>query len=279
MKRTALALTLILTLLLLTLLGMYSSDVATANPYTYHESVSPPADAKPPIISMLSPENKSYSTNNVFLTFNVQVEYTGSAWLNQVRYKASWERDDTSVYQFVFEGTASFRGSIEFSSNLTKIPEGRQNVTVYANYEGQYSKWDDMIGTLYSFARNNSLSVYFTIDTKSPSISVLSLENRIYNSDRMPLDFTINESVSEIMFSLDGQDNVTVAGNTTLLDLYNGDHNVTVYAKDDAGNIGVSETICFTIDVPFPTALVATTSGISLACAGIGLLVYKKRKR
>jgi len=87
-------------------------------------------------------------------------------------------------------------------------------------------------------------------------------------------------------YSLDGQDNVTVSGNTTLTELMNGLHNVTVYALDEFENIGVSETVYFTVDVPepqpapFPTILVVTVSLLSVAIAGIGLVFYfKKRKR
>jgi hypothetical protein len=82
---------------------------------------------------------------------------------------------------------------------------------------------------------------------------------------------------------LDGQENVTVAGNTTLANLPYGEHNVTVYATDNVGNIA-SETITFTIaepePEPFPTTLVATGAVATIAVVGVGLLVYfKKRKR
>jgi hypothetical protein len=62
--------------------------------------------------------------------------------------------------------------------------------------------------------------------------------------------------------------------------LAKGDHNLTVYAKDDAGNIGVSKTIFFSIKVPepFPTTLAATVSVTSIAIIGIGLVVYFKKR-
>jgi len=49
---------------------------------------------------------------------------------------------------------------------------------------------------------------------------------------------------------LDGQENVTIAGNTTLVGLSSGVHNVTVYACDDAGNVGSLETLTFTVAKP-----------------------------
>ena len=58
-------------------------------------------------------------------------------------------------------------------------------------------------------------------------------------------------------------------------------HNVTVCAEDSFGNVGVSETVSFTVEVPepFPTALVATVSAASVVIAGAGLIVYLKKSK
>jgi hypothetical protein len=79
-------------------------------------------------------------------------------------------------------------------------------------------------------------------------------------------------------YSLDGQDNVTIAGNTTLSGLPNGNHNVTVYATDKAGNVA-SETISFSVEAPFPVVPVAAASVATIAVVGAGLLVYFKKRR
>ena len=91
----------------------------------------------------------------------------------------------------------------------------------------------------------------------------------------------MNESVSKISYVLDGQENVTVAGNTTLANLPYGEHNVKVYATDNVGNIG-SETITFTIAEPEPepfltTLVVASVITVSVVC--VGLVVYFKRRK
>jgi hypothetical protein len=114
-----------------------------------------------------------------------------------------------------------------------------------------------------------------------PEINVVSpLLNQTYDLSNISLAYTVNKTVRWVGYSLDGQDNVTVSGNTTLADLQNGSHNVTVYAEDSFGNIGTSETISFAVEVPFPTALVVTASVASVVIAGAGLLVYlRKRKR
>jgi parallel beta-helix repeat protein len=117
------------------------------------------------------------------------------------------------------------------------------------------------------------------IDFTAPAISILSPENRTYDMSSIPLDFTVNEVVSQITYSLDGEENITIAGNMTLTGLANGDHNVTIYSEDEVGNVGTSETVHFSVNVPFPTALVIAASAVSLAAIVVALLVYFKKRK
>ncbi len=115
-----------------------------------------------------------------------------------------------------------------------------------------------------------------------PEIRVLSPADRTYNGSSVPLFFTMDKPVNWTGYSLDGEQNVTVTGNSTISGLTSGLHNVTVYAKDTFGNMGASETIAFTVakPEPFPTTVVAATSVAVVAVVGVGLLVYfRKRKR
>ena len=52
---------------------------------------------------------------------------------------------------------------------------------------------------------------------------------------------------------------------------------MTAYARDERGNTGTSETIVFSVEVPFPTVLVAASTA-SAALIGVGLLVYFKKR-
>lgn len=118
-------------------------------------------------------------------------------------------------------------------------------------------------------------------DVVPPEIAVLSPENKTYYNANLTLSFAVNETASRISYSFDGLDNVTVAGNATLTGLPVGMHNVTIYAWDEAENVGVSETITFTIaePEPFPIAPVVVASAASIAVAGTVLLFhFKKRK-
>jgi len=63
--------------------------------------------------------------------------------------------------------------------------------------------------------------------------------------------------------------------------LPNGLHNVTLYAEDTFGNIGVSETISFTVEKPepFPTAPFVAVSIFAVVVIVAGLLVYFKKHK
>ena len=101
----------------------------------------------------------------------------------------------------------------------------------------------------------------------------------------VPLNFTVDELNSQIKYSLDGQENVSISGNMTLTNLSYGEHNLAVFAMDEAGNTGASETIYFTISrepepEPFPVVpVVAAVSVVTVVLAVAGVLVYHKKRR
>jgi hypothetical protein len=116
-----------------------------------------------------------------------------------------------------------------------------------------------------------------------PLISVNSPENVNYTSRNVSLSFAVNRPVNWTGYSLDGQQNVTVAGNTTISNLSDGLHNVTVYANDTFGNTGFSQTVDFSVAAPsdgarFPVVVVAAVLVAVAVVAGV-LVYLKKHKR
>jgi hypothetical protein len=143
---------------------------------------------------------------------------------------------------------------------LTELSDGTYRLTFYAK---------DLFGNV------GSSSINFTVDTISPNISILSAENKTYTT-KVPLTITVDESVSWMAYSLDGQANVTFTGNTTLTGLSEGQHNLTIYAKDNAENTGISETVHFSVTQkaePFPITWIATII-VTIAAVGTTFLVY-----
>jgi hypothetical protein len=90
-------------------------------------------------------------------------------------------------------------------------------------------------------------------ESRPPTVSIVSPENRTYTANSVPLTFTVNKPAKWMAYSLDGKANVTIDGNTTLNELPNGSHNITVYATDLEGNTAASKTIYFTVDAQGPS--------------------------
>lgn len=112
-----------------------------------------------------------------------------------------------------------------------------------------------------------------------PDIGILLPENKTYTTSSLSLNFTIDEVTSWIGYSLDGQANVTIAGNTTLSGLSDGAHSLIVYAKDIDENIGASEIIYFSIETGLPLWIIIVVIITAAAVtSGIGYVLYKRRK-
>ena len=116
-------------------------------------------------------------------------------------------------------------------------------------------------------------------DLTSPRILGISIENKTYNSNKLPLEFNTDENVSKITYSLDNQANVTITGNCTLSSLPVGAHSITIYATDYAGNIGVSETIVFNVIQAStgqqPSFIIAIIAAV--LTFGIGLMLFFRK--
>lgn len=276
MKRTALALIIILALSLSAVTGIQLVDLATANflPITKQLPIPHVTPPNPPTISILSPTNKTYNVDTLPFTFMTMIPqgYTEIA-------KVYYYIDGVEHFSFL---------TPNWTTNLVRLSGGTHFVQVSAScrsYEVYNSSVTiDVYGThyetnvAYSEEASSYSEIYFTVDTP-PTITIASPQNKTYESSDVPLDFTVNELVSQITYSLDGQENVTIAGNTTLTGLTYGFHNLTVYAWDKGGNIGASKLIVFDKPEPFPTTLVIAASGASAAVIGIGLLFYFRRRK
>jgi len=165
----------------------------------------------PPIISILSPENKTYPVRDVPLTFTVS--------------------ESTSWMSYRLDGTVN--STITENTTLPNLLDGTHYVVVFANDTAGYMGSSD--------------TVYFTVDTVPPNIQILSPENKTYTTSAVSLNFTVDEATSWIGYSLDGQMNVTTVGNTTLFGLSIGMHNLIIHANDTVGNMGSSDFVYFTI--------------------------------
>jgi hypothetical protein len=291
MKKTATTITFALVFLAATSLVAVKIQVAQANPWTpvsVFTDVPPPEGTQAPIVSIQTPQNGSFYQKNVTLTYTVTFPKTNSSQyyqygVSELYYKGSWNLEVTVIPKDKFNG---FPDS-SYSIDLSDVWGGNLSITVYAVGVGLIEKGSEVVDSFHSytyydrFEMTGYSTVSFVKDLVPPKISVLSPQNTTYTAPDVKLDFTVNEGVSQILYSLDNEGNQTITGNTTLTGLLNGEHSVTLYVADLAGNAASPKTLFFNVNSPEPFPIVAAAAAfISPIALCAGLLVYfKKRKR
>ncbi len=99
--------------------------------------------------------------------------------------------------------------------------------------------------------RQGSKTLKVTIqapDSTPPAITITSPKNQTYNNFTVPIEYSISEATSSVSYSLDGGANVTLSGKTAATLDKEGSHSITIYAKDNAGNVGKAS-IFFSINL------------------------------
>jgi hypothetical protein len=222
-----------------------------------------------PEISISSPSNLTFNTNSLPLNFtmgHIQPLATDAS----VYYSLDGE-DKISIFSASVSRIDFVKNKITpFNLMVGNLSDGLHNLTIYA--EITYLRYG---------LSSVSSSVQFTIDTSPPTISGLSIANKTYNLQNITLSFNVNENTSWAAYNLDNQGNTTIQGNTTLTGLSDGSHSIVVYANDTLGNMGKSDTVFFTVNIPtaenFIPAIVL--SGMIVIAVAVGLLVYFKKRK
>lgn len=261
--------------ILLISLGLQTLHLADANPsVSLDPGSAPDLTLIPPIISVHTPQNGTlYNTSSMVLNFNVSVPDSSPTvgspnWWTS--YAADWIKGvgDLNTVLIDTQSSVAFK---EFSVNLTSIPEGNHSVVVYV------TSW--LESGHYANSETATTLINFAIDLTPPQISSISVENKTYNSLELPLNFVVDEKISQASYVIDNQAKIVTNNNTTLTGLTVGNHNLTVYVVDSAGNIGESETISFSVEAPFPLLLTAAMVSAAIVVAAAAAVFLKKRRQ
>jgi len=212
---------------------LFAND--TADNMGHSNTVNFTVDTLPPNIVILSPENKSYITSSIFLNFTIN---EATSWIG-------YSLDD------------QMNVTVSGNTTLLGLSDGPHTVIVYAN---------DTVGNM-----GYSAMTYFTVDTVSPNIVILSPENKTYPTSSIALNFIVSEPTSWIGYSLDEQANVTISGNTTLFGLADESHTVILYANDTTGNMGLSNMVYFTVDTILPNIEIISPENKTYAISSVSL--------
>ena len=231
-----------------------------------------------PKIQLYSPvAGATYSANSVPLEFTVN------------------DPDLTINYSLDGRENVTLRGN----TILNRLYNGVHSITVYVtDLAGNYASVIVVFAvsvpvalipsTSYAPANTTQINNTTNINRTPLTVSVDSPQNKTYNITDIPLNLATNTSVLWIGYSLDGQEPVTISGNTTLEAMSVGSHFLTVFVNDSEGINGTSEKIYFTVAKEFisepnpepPILLIAVLMAIlALVATAVALVYFKKIKK
>ncbi len=192
----------------------------------------------PPKLQITSPENRTYRDVTLAYTTN-----KGAQWIG-----------------YSIDGGENI--TVTSSVHLLGLSQGGHRIVMYAN---------DTAGNM-----GESNAVYFSVDSIAPQIVMFSPTNKSYDASDVQLSFYVDEGTSALEYSLDGQQNIPIIGNVTLVALSNGAHRITVFAADKIGNVQ-EVTVYFEV-APFPTLTVIAVVVIAIIVLALVYIVFKMRK-
>lgn len=211
---------------------LFLGGVRSVNGGEENQSV---ADITPPIITISSPTNTTYTTTSVALNVSA----------NEV----------ISVWKYSLDGAAN----ITFTPNivLTSLSEGSHTVKVFAN------------DTSNNFGAAN---VSFSVDTVAPMINLVSPTNTTYTTTSVNISVSATQPTSSFWYVLDGGLVVLFSPNITLSGLSQGQHALIVFVNDTVGN-AANSSVTFSVDSIAPTVTIISPSNTTYNVSSITLNV------
>ncbi|HLN44835.1 MAG TPA: hypothetical protein VK209_03935 [Candidatus Sulfotelmatobacter sp.] len=291
MKKKVETIILLLTLLIITIATFQFITLAVANPSPKPILPTTP-DKNEPTITINEPFNKTYNVGTIHYSLIVRKP---SSWFDYDPVHGQiiliwYTIDNNKEIEIADEPDYTSQQPFNYEGDITNLSDGNHSFQIHIHscsyYNSLYDKNNSQTWNAeeYYYIDTYSNKINFTIDTSSPIINLLSIENRTYYTTNIPLEFTLNEPSTKIAVSLDNSE-IIVYGNTSLTDVPIGSHNITLYATDTAGNIGKSETINFTVSQqetenhqsePFPIIPITASIGVIVIIIA-SLLVYSKK--
>jgi len=208
--------------------------------------------------------NSYHSMSNTIF----QNSFSGNYHLQALKNHGSAHWDNGTIGNY----WSDYNGTDFFDDGIGDIP-----YEIPRTYENEPIEWD-RYPLMKPFTFDNPL----WRDSSPPILSLTSPRNTTYATKNVVLAFMPDEPVAWVGYSVDRQSNVTLFGNTTLVDLPEGAHTLAVYANDTSGNVGRS-TVDFTIDTLTPSAplldwlTVALGAALVISLIVTGVLIRRKK--
>jgi hypothetical protein len=193
-------------------------------------------DTSPPVFSDWDYNSSDYAENNITISVNI----TDQSSINYSRLYYDYS-DDSTIDGYV---------NMTNSSNIwnTSIPapgnrhEGNNISFVVESADNDNDRSNDSV-------KINSSEQYIFMLNTAPNITIHSPTDTTYMTSPIDLNISVSEEVRWLNRSLDSGTNITLCENcsnyTGTMDIWGGNHSLTVFAVDFAGNSN-SSTVNFT---------------------------------
>jgi predicted phosphodiesterase len=135
----------------------------------------------------------------------------------------------------------------------TETPTWQTGDAAHKKYHYCHVEVDSTTVTVTTLTPEGVTLESFTLNRQgahAPNIGLTSPQNTTYTTGDIPLNFSVDRPLAWTGYSLDGQENLTITGDTTITGLAEGPHRVIVYANDSLGTMGSSDSVHFTVSFP-----------------------------
>jgi len=222
-------------------------------------------------------ENTTYPNGTIEVIFNVTINgpelINGQPISKQLGfsyYQGDWMQNRLwcPVYVLKYQFHAC-------NFSIHDVPYGQHTINFTVAGNGNFVSANH---STVGFSLEKTVSVDCFVYS-NPVVEFLSPQNVNCTSSSFPLNFTVDHPVTEIAYAIDDKEPISISGNETLNNLPNGVHNVTIYATDQHGYTGVSETLSFNVNAPISFSTISAAALlIAIVIVGSGLLIFAKKR-
>ncbi len=210
-----------------------TTEIASAN-FTYHR----------PSFTVVSPVTDVIYDYESEIPLVVKVEMHPSGFPNL-------GPEELAEVRYCVDGLPEVNASVRNEVNSKGYGMwGYANATITGLSRGAHKlfiRGHTSYGNFSSQAISFNRTVYFIVDTVSPSIKVLSPQPITYNSINVSIKLTSNKPLVWAGYSLDQKMVIECIDGANMTYLQNGAHSLRIYGTDGSGNVYASQSVVFSI--------------------------------
>jgi hypothetical protein len=206
-------------------------------------------------VIIYSPVNASYNTKNILLNYTVAVGIGSHLALN---YTLDGNLTGVMPYTIIKPNELHVVSLARGQVQLPELSEGLHTLTISMHTDFIFSNAHGYVDTIYFTVDLAAPDVI--LDATPPSITIETPQTNQTYAGTVPLNVLLSEPTTPFTVKVDGNRTLTLpAQNTTLTDLTEGKHSLSITSNDLVGNRGYSNHVTFYVSEPTPIPMPTAT--------------------